>query len=650
MTADLHQRVRILFTCTRSCWDWYTAEVTRVKTPEHGLKRSIELSGVGWMQQQHIQLMIQNSLCDQANLRFMQISQGDVIADDAVMLVWHLVRRRCWSSSKHDCPPECYAGIASAAPERMQSGIVAMKSDWEHLMVLEQECHNDNKAMKLWEDITFALSPAIRLLFLLFERDAWRVQSLAGRKYLRCFLCKLPDNKLVEDIHHSIRTESRGNPNKKMMFSTMQYLVLNSRALESRGIAHLPALTLEVFEREFKAARTGVVLHSKHKPARHKLKKSWTKLMGRRTWKSPTPEGIHVAVAAWRWLQNYMAGYGMGLPGRCIDSASFSKLVMPHVLVLRDDDPDRVLASLGNAKWAALGWPVVRAGELEGRHLYKFAPNSQVSVNHGVPCSGGTLVVFSVAYAYVCAYMYVQIYAHMVVYARAQADARVQVLLPVRVRCGLLKVEWFHVIDPLQWSVITVEGCRVQEGIVLLQTQPAISLLKHCLSVKNDLMHADLVKCARRLELDCAASASRIELLRALAQAVGGAEFADLCANIDTTSLDEDPLLQDPLVELAYDELEEDDQVEFRDLKQAFKDRKVRDRVNSWRAARNLPHIARAKKRARMPFLVQRAPENDNVAWGAPMQRPSRSLCWTTRESPSLGPSRFLCQQVMWPA
>ena len=294
-----------------------------MKTPEHGLKRSIDLSGVGWMQQQHVQLMINNSLYDQANLRFMQISEGDLIATDTVMLVWHLVRRRCWSLSKHDCPPECYAGIASASPERMQSAIRAMKSDWENLMALEQECHNDNKAMKLWEDITFALSPAIRLLFLFFERDAWSVQSLAGRKYLRGFLCKLPDNKLVEDIHHAIRSESRGNPNKKMRFSSMQYLVLNSRVLETRRIPHKPALTLEVFEREFKAARTGVVRPSKHKPATHKLKKSWTKLMGRRTWKSPTPEGSHVAVAAWRWLQNYMAGYGMGLPGRCIDSAFF---------------------------------------------------------------------------------------------------------------------------------------------------------------------------------------------------------------------------------------------------------------------------------------------------------------------------------------
>ena len=61
MNADLHQRVRILYTCTNSCWSWYASQVETVESPEHGLKRSILLSGDWWMQQSHIQLMINNS-------------------------------------------------------------------------------------------------------------------------------------------------------------------------------------------------------------------------------------------------------------------------------------------------------------------------------------------------------------------------------------------------------------------------------------------------------------------------------------------------------------------------------------------------------------------------------------------------------------
>ena len=132
------------------------------------------------MQQRRIQLMIKNTLRDLSNLRFMQISEGDSIADDTIMLVGHLVSRRCWSSSKQDCPPECYAGLTSASEQRQRSAIAAMQSDWEHVMHLEQVRHSDRAAMRLWEDITFAIAPAIRLLFLLFERDMWLTSRAPG--------------------------------------------------------------------------------------------------------------------------------------------------------------------------------------------------------------------------------------------------------------------------------------------------------------------------------------------------------------------------------------------------------------------------------------------------------------------------------------
>ena len=213
-----------------------------------------------------------------------------------------------------------------------------------------------------------------------FECGGWRSSSRAGRRYLRGFLCKLPDNKIVEDIHHSIRTEARGNPNSTVTFNTMQNLVVSSSALEARGIPHPPALTLEVFEREFHSTRVRMGHRRRHRGWKHKLEKSWSKLMGKRVWRSPTPEGLHIAGAARRWLQNYMTGYGIGLPGRSLASGAFSKLVLPHVLVVNEETPDQALASLGSAKWAALGWPVTTAGEHDGQALYKLAPTGEVSL------------------------------------------------------------------------------------------------------------------------------------------------------------------------------------------------------------------------------------------------------------------------------
>jgi hypothetical protein len=89
-----------------------------------------------------------------------------------------------------------------------------------------------------------------------------------------------------------------------MTFSTMQHLVVNSNALESRGIMHPPAITVDVLEREFYTARARTGHTFRHRGWKHKLEKSWSKLMGKRAWRSPTPEGLHVAGAAWRWLQN----------------------------------------------------------------------------------------------------------------------------------------------------------------------------------------------------------------------------------------------------------------------------------------------------------------------------------------------------------
>jgi hypothetical protein len=97
--------------------------------------------------------MISAVLYQEDNLNYMQISADDKAADDVHMLVWHLVRRRCWSSTKHDYPPECYGGLTSASEAQSKRTMQSMKTDWENLMALEQSRHQDTDALRLWEDI-----------------------------------------------------------------------------------------------------------------------------------------------------------------------------------------------------------------------------------------------------------------------------------------------------------------------------------------------------------------------------------------------------------------------------------------------------------------------------------------------------------------
>lgn len=49
MTNELLQMCRILYTCLRACWDWYTLHVTTVKTPKQNMsliRRMAEGAGV----------------------------------------------------------------------------------------------------------------------------------------------------------------------------------------------------------------------------------------------------------------------------------------------------------------------------------------------------------------------------------------------------------------------------------------------------------------------------------------------------------------------------------------------------------------------------------------------------------------------------
>ena len=51
-------------------------------------------------------------------------------------------------------------------------------------------------------------------------------------------LIVLPDNKIVEDGHNSIRRDAKANSNTRLSLSHMQELVMQSDVLESRGIRH----------------------------------------------------------------------------------------------------------------------------------------------------------------------------------------------------------------------------------------------------------------------------------------------------------------------------------------------------------------------------------------------------------------------------
>ena len=377
MSSSLHAHAKILYYVSKPCWDWYVTQVTEVKTPADGLRYSAQLAEGQWARELHLWQTL-NTLYDESTLALMGFPQGGGASLDAkcahkvLMLAWHVVSRRAWSLSRHDVPPECFAAAASSDQTISQRVVDSMKNSWKILTRLEQRVHDVPAAKQLWNDLDFAKSQPVRLLFCFFERDQWRCQSPAGRRWLSGLLCTFPDNKIVEDVHGAIRRESLGNANSKLTSARIQEVVVRSGVFESRKIPHPAAVTNSVFRHKFKLLKHKRIA-STYNCAKHKLPPSWTGMWGKRTWKPLTEDGNHKSQAAWRWL------HARGQ--LAVSLALWSRLVMPFMLVVRIAD-GKVYASFGNASWAVLGWPMTLVAGQDGSNLYVFQPRAAVEWFH----------------------------------------------------------------------------------------------------------------------------------------------------------------------------------------------------------------------------------------------------------------------------
>ena len=211
MTTKLLEDIKILYTVTNPCWDWYTNQVKTVKTPADGFKYRIRMAAK-WAGDNHLQETIQHSLYKHSSLAFMGMpvtypftTEHQELARKTLKLTWSVMQRRVWSLSRHGIPPESCAPLASSDKEVAKQTMAKMKADWAAWMALEARRYELPEAAKLHKAIDFATSTPIRLLFAAFERDNWDVESKEGRRLLNGLLFTLPDNKIVEDTHNSVR-------------------------------------------------------------------------------------------------------------------------------------------------------------------------------------------------------------------------------------------------------------------------------------------------------------------------------------------------------------------------------------------------------------------------------------------------------------
>ena len=263
------------------------------------------------------------------------------------------------------------------------------------------------------------------------------------------------------------------------------------------------------------------------------MPKRWSELMGKKVWGTCTEANHRRCVAAWNWYQlgRPSSTAPGGQPPKLAD-ALLTRLLSCEMVAQRGD---LLFASLGSFSWGALVYPLhILHADSDGLRTFRWGGHDSA-------------------------------------------------------------VLFVHVLDVAEWSVLSwTSALAPAQGIVLQEVAPPQSLLEFSLREQCASLSADLLQQIAGC-LGVPIQADRWQLLRGIAEDV----FKD-CPNreqIVTDILKRDKsaptqhpvatLLMDPLFEAAWDEIGQDDQLEFPDVRKE----KTRGRVRR--------HVARHQESAR---------------------------------------------------
>ncbi len=187
MCTQLYEHSKILYIATRSCWSWYSQQITCVQSPLQGLKQTLAATQGRWHSDPHLSETVRDALLDPTSLSYMGIEPGSsVMLARLLQLTLSILSHRTWSLAvRHHGPPECYAALLSAQADHAQRAVEQLRKNWQTLLSLEQLRLTYPVAEKLWNDIPFARSSPIRLLHVYFEAAQFRSDSRVG-KHLPC--------------------------------------------------------------------------------------------------------------------------------------------------------------------------------------------------------------------------------------------------------------------------------------------------------------------------------------------------------------------------------------------------------------------------------------------------------------------------------
>ena len=239
------------------------------------------------------------------------------------------------------------------------------------------------------------------IVYEFYARDRCDPSLRSGSWALRALLQSFADNKLIEDVHQPLRLDARANVHRRLSPLHIQDVVLESQALECRGIPHPGRVTKEYWcQNLLGALRPEKARRVSHNAYRRRLPNKLSTIVkpGDKTRATLDETTLQKAGAAWHWLHEYMdykSGRGHGLPqGTNIADAMMSKFV-PPCGILKHRPEHMVVASLGNKTWSVLGLPLCQIhSEDDGPDVvyYSFEPRGEVNWLHIVKANDWVVV------------------------------------------------------------------------------------------------------------------------------------------------------------------------------------------------------------------------------------------------------------------
>ena len=102
---------------------------------------------------------------------------------------------------------------------------------------------------------------------------------LSAMLRLRGLLDVLPDNKLVEEVHHGLKQGAKPTQKSQRCIARQQSVAVATPVLSTRGIPHSARVTNDWWIHHSSSTKaTGC--RSKHRSASHKMPQAWTDAMG----------------------------------------------------------------------------------------------------------------------------------------------------------------------------------------------------------------------------------------------------------------------------------------------------------------------------------------------------------------------------------